>query len=176
MSDPAQKSPEPQPAPPGRAARRERYLACLAELSTRLLRAPDPLVVLDLAVGSLRAASGADRSYVFENHARERGAVCTTLRAEACSPEVEAMLGRPETIGAPLVILDLDMPGMDGRACLGALRAVEPEIKVVISTGLPASELGDALGGGTLLLPKPYELLQLSDTVAAAIGEREPEE
>jgi CheY-like chemotaxis protein len=74
-----------------------------------------------------------------------------------------------------LVILDLDMPGMDGRACLRALRATEPEIPVVISTGLPASELGDALGEGTLLLPKPYELLQLSETVAAAIGEREPE-
>jgi len=45
---------------------------------------------------------------------------------------------------------------------------------VVISTGLPESELGDALAEDTLLLPKPYELLQLSETVAAAIGEHGP--
>ena len=106
MSDPAEKSPEPQPAPPGRAARRERYLACLAELSTRLLRAPDPLRVLDLAVASLRDASGADRCYVVENHAGEHGAVRTTLRAEVCRPGIEALLGRPETIGAPLLVFD----------------------------------------------------------------------
>jgi GAF domain-containing protein len=103
MSDPAQKSPEPQPAPPGRAARRERYLACLAELSTRLLRAPDPLVVLDLAVESLRDASGADRCYVIENHAGEQGAVSTTLRAEACR-RGRGDAQAPQTISAPFVI------------------------------------------------------------------------
>jgi PAS domain S-box-containing protein len=91
---------------PGRTARRERYLACLAELSTRLLEAPDPAVVLDLAVDRLREASGADRCYVFENHARENGAICTTLRAEACGPGARPLLGRPETIGAPLVVFD----------------------------------------------------------------------
>jgi PAS domain S-box-containing protein len=102
MSDPADSAKQP----PGRAARRERYLACLAELSTRLLQAPDPLVVLDLATRSLREASGADRCYVFENHAGARGTALTTLRAEACAPGVAAMLGRPETLGAPLVVFD----------------------------------------------------------------------
>ena len=91
MDEAADRAPGPQPALPGRAARRERYLACLAELSTRLLQAPDPGVVLDLAVGSLREASGADRCYVFENHARGSGGVCTTLRAEACGSGVAAL-------------------------------------------------------------------------------------
>jgi PAS domain S-box-containing protein len=72
-----------------------------------------------------------------------------------------------------LVLLDLDMPGMDGRACLRALRGVEPELPVVISTGLPAAELAEVLAGEEVgLLPKPYELLRLSETVAAAITGR----
>jgi CheY-like chemotaxis protein len=73
-----------------------------------------------------------------------------------------------------LVVLDLDMPLMDGRSCLRALRALAPELPVLISTGLPASELGESLAGEAAgVLPKPYELLQLSERVAAAIGARE---
>jgi PAS domain S-box-containing protein len=91
---------------PGAGARRERYLLCLAELSTRLLAAPDPLAVLDAVVGRLREASGADRCYVFENRTDESGALRTTLRAEACAPGVEALLGRADTVDAPLVVFD----------------------------------------------------------------------
>jgi len=39
-------------------------VACLAEISTRLLQASDPGDVLDWAVERLRAASSADRCYV----------------------------------------------------------------------------------------------------------------
>ncbi|HEX2485675.1 MAG TPA: PAS domain S-box protein [Myxococcota bacterium] len=90
-----------------RAARdRERYLACLAELSTRLLRSRDPGELLALAVESLREASGAERCYAFENHLGADGSRRATLRAESCAPGVPLALGRPETIDAPLHVLD----------------------------------------------------------------------
>jgi PAS domain S-box-containing protein len=93
-------------AAPGDTARRERYLACLAELSTRLLQAPDPRAVLDVAVRWLRDASDADRCYVFENRAGADGVLRTTLRVEACAPGIEPMLGHPGASDAPLVVFD----------------------------------------------------------------------
>jgi PAS domain S-box-containing protein len=72
-----------------------------------------------------------------------------------------------------VVILDLDMPGMDGRSCLRALRGIAPDLPVVISSGLPASELGKlAETEASGLLPKPYQLLELSEAVAAAVRRR----
>jgi PAS domain S-box-containing protein len=91
-------------APP--AGVHERYVACLAEISTRLLQAADPLELLDWAVARLRAASGADRCYVLENRAHPGGAIRTSLRAESCAPGVEAFLGRSEAQDVPLVVLD----------------------------------------------------------------------
>jgi two-component system, cell cycle sensor histidine kinase and response regulator CckA len=71
------------------------------------------------------------------------------------------------------VLLDLDMPGMDGRSCLRALRGFAPALPVVVSTGLPASELGETLSDEDVgLLPKPYELVQLSEAMAAALRRR----
>jgi len=81
-------------------------VACLAEISTRLLQASDPGDVLDWAVERLRAASSADRCYVLENRSAAGGEIRTSLRVEACAEGVEPMLGRPEAQDAPLVVLD----------------------------------------------------------------------
>jgi two-component system cell cycle sensor histidine kinase/response regulator CckA len=68
-----------------------------------------------------------------------------------------------------VVILDLDMPGMDGRTCLRALRGIAPDLPIVVSSGLPASELGAlAETEASALLPKPYQLFELSEAVATA--------
>ena len=72
-----------------------------------------------------------------------------------------------------VVILDLDMPGMDGRSCLHSLRGIAPDLPIVISSGLPASELGElAETEASGLLPKPYQLLELSEAVAGATRRR----
>jgi two-component system, cell cycle sensor histidine kinase and response regulator CckA len=79
---------------------------------------------------------------------------------------------RAEPHAFALVLLDLDMPRMNGRACLRALRELDPQLPVVLSTGLPTSELEDLRDAEHVgLLPKPYVLAQLSETVAAAIGD-----
>jgi PAS domain S-box-containing protein len=67
------------------------------------------------------------------------------------------------------VLLDLDMPGLDGRACLRRLRELAPALPVLLSTGLPASELGADLSGAAGVLPKPYQLGELARAVADAI-------
>jgi signal transduction histidine kinase/CheY-like chemotaxis protein len=70
-----------------------------------------------------------------------------------------------------LALLDLDMPGMDGRVCLHGLREIRPDLPVVVSTGIPASELGEIAKRDTVgLLPKPYDLHGLSQAVAAVLA------
>jgi len=87
---------------PGGVPARERYLTCLAELSTELLRTPDPLGFLSSAVRRLREATGAGRCYVLENRVGEDGAVFGTLRAESCARGLAPLLGRPELTDAPM--------------------------------------------------------------------------
>src|SRR5262245_19106273 len=79
---------------PEAAARRERYLACLADLSTRLLQSRDPLAALEHAIHSLREASGADRCYAFEIKRSDAGAH-SVLRAESHAPGVPPLRATP---------------------------------------------------------------------------------
>jgi two-component system cell cycle sensor histidine kinase/response regulator CckA len=89
--------------------------------------------------------------------------------SEADGGAAALALVREDPARYAVVILDLDMPGMDGRSCLRALRGIAPELPIVISSGLPASELGTlAQTEASGLLPKPYQLLELSEAVAAA--------
>ncbi len=74
-----------------------------------------------------------------------------------------------------LVILDMVMPGMDGRAVFEALRAVDPDVRVLVSSGYmdeatAASILRRGVAG---FLRKPYTLRQLVEAVEAALA-REP--
>ena len=69
----------------------------------------------------------------------------------------EALRRYPES--APdLVILDMDMPGMGGYQCLLELRAMDPEVTVMIASGYSSGFLpGDLLDQGALVvLPKPF--------------------
>jgi two-component system cell cycle sensor histidine kinase/response regulator CckA len=72
-----------------------------------------------------------------------------------------------------LVILDLIMPEMGGKECLGELLKVDPEAKVIISTGASADdELKEAVKPyAKSLVNKPYEISQLLHAVQAALEE-----
>ena len=67
-----------------------------------------------------------------------------------------------------LVLLDMMMPGMDGRECFHALREINPDIKVILSTGFgrdgKAQELLDE--GIRGFVQKPYRLAHLSVAIA----------
>jgi PAS domain S-box-containing protein len=71
-----------------------------------------------------------------------------------------------------LVIIDMVMPEMDGRQCFRALRALDPAVRAILSTGGPGDgSLQDILGeGGIEFVQKPYAALQLAEAVKRALG------
>lgn len=61
-----------------------------------------------------------------------------------------------------LVILDLIMPKMDGRQCLSQILRVNPDVKVILSSGY--SQTGSASGATSEArgyIQKPYDVRQL---------------
>jgi CheY-like chemotaxis protein len=74
-----------------------------------------------------------------------------------------------------LVLLDLTMPVMGGVECFKRLRALDPAVRVVISSGFTSeSATHDLMHDGALdCLQKPWEIQALARTVAAALA-REP--
>jgi PAS domain S-box-containing protein len=72
------------------------------------------------------------------------------------------------------VILDLTMPVMDGREALQHLRALRPDVKVIISSGYSEMDAvqkfsGDGLAG---FLQKPYTARRLSEVVGQALQDQ----
>ena len=80
-------------------------------------------------------------------------------------------LYQPRRSEIDVVITDLVMPGMDGPATIAALKAVNPEIKIVGSSGLAPDgyEVEAAKVGVRHFIPKPYTaetmLLTLHDVL-----------
>lgn len=73
-----------------------------------------------------------------------------------------------------LVILDLDMPGLNGEQAFKRLLEIEPEIKVIISSGYVLREREAQLrkAGVYGFLNKPYDSMTLMTTIAKALRER----
>ncbi len=76
--------------------------------------------------------------------------------------------------GVDLVVLDIGMPGMGGPACLQEIKRLDPEVKVLISSGYLADGQVNWLleQGAQAYLAKPYKLSDLlakvNDLLAAA--------
>jgi DNA-binding NtrC family response regulator len=62
-----------------------------------------------------------------------------------------------------LVLMDLGMPGMGGEKCLQHLKAMAPEIKVIVGSGYAGHKIAKAPEqfGAAGFLPKPYRLNRL---------------
>jgi len=72
-----------------------------------------------------------------------------------------------------LVLLDLVMPRLGGRETFYALKAIDPSVKVVLSTGYGHNEAVQALldEGVAGFIPKPYHLRPLSEMLTRVLGE-----
>jgi len=99
--------------------------------------------------------------------------LATGLTAEQLSVEVPAdiasALKRFESQPCELLILDLDIPEMDGLKLLRELRAKHPDVRILALSG--RSETGDLVraldGGADDYLPKPFSLLEMMARVRA---------
>ena len=74
---------------------------------------------------------------------------------------------------ADLVILDMMMPGMNGRECLARLREIDPGVRVLVTTGYTSNgSARDLLGEGALdIVEKPIDLKTLAEKVKVALGQ-----
>ncbi len=72
-----------------------------------------------------------------------------------------------------LVILDLIMPGMDGKHCLEALRNMDPNVRVLIASGQPKPGMAEDLrvAGAMDFIAKPFDIPQLLETIRKIIDE-----
>jgi DNA-binding NtrC family response regulator len=70
-----------------------------------------------------------------------------------------------------LVLLDIEMPGMDGVAALRGIRAIDPKIPVIMVTGNESTRVaGEAIKDGAFsYLPKPVKVRYLDHLVATAL-------
>jgi two-component system chemotaxis response regulator CheY len=85
----------------------------------------------------------------------------------------EAAIDLAEKLHPDLICLDVVLPGsLDGIAILRALRAVHPEMRVVLVTGQATSSLvAEALGLGAVgFVVKPFNAARLISAVHAALA------
>jgi len=72
-----------------------------------------------------------------------------------------------------LVILDIIMPGMGGRRCLEALLRIDPDARIVVSSGYSINGAnGETLDAGSRgFISKPYEIRQMLKVVRKALDQ-----
>lgn len=72
-----------------------------------------------------------------------------------------------------LIIMDLVMPVMDGETALRELKRINPEVKVIMSSGYSADRL-DVLTeeGASAFVSKPYRLEEIAEMVRRVLNEK----
>jgi len=75
-------------------------------------------------------------------------------------------------VGIDLVILDMMMPGMGGRECLGRLRQASPGVRVLVTTGYTSDgSAQELLNEGALgIVEKPLDLKAFAEKVQKIVG------
>jgi len=91
------------------------------------------------------------------------------LQAEDGLQAVEIYQASDELID--MVLLDMTMPKMDGKACFSALKKIDPDVRVVISSGYHASEIHAKFSENSLagLVQKPYKYEELQNMVMSVL-------
>ena len=85
------------------------------------------------------------------------------LSASSSTKLLELAQKHPGKIVA--LLTDLVMPGMDGRALAAAVKALQPQVKVLYMTGYPEGlmEPDGSLQPGVHLLAKPFTRMALGE-------------
>ena len=92
------------------------------------------------------------------------------LLADSGLAAIDVFKRHPDNIAT--VILDLGMPGMDGRTALHALQKIRPSVKVVIASGYSEAEVMKLFAGQHVsgFLQKPFTPTRLAETIKKVIS------
>ena len=112
--------------------------------------------------GSLRAIA----REILEEHGYR------VIEAAGAKDAIEITSRHPEPIH--LLVTDVVMPGMNGRALFESLVAARPELRVLYMSGYTDDVIAHrgVFESGALFLAKPFTVLALLGSVRAALGER----
>lgn len=90
--------------------------------------------------------------------------------ADSGAMAVDLLEQRPNEIDA--VLLDMKMPGMNGEQAMEKLRAIRPDLPILLSTGYSESEISERLEGKgvSAFLPKPYHATDLIDAINGVLS------
>ena len=93
----------------------------------------------------------------------------TTITANDGREAVEIFRSRPDI---SFVILDLTMPRMDGEECFRELKELNPEIKVIMSSGYNEQEVSQKFVGKGMagFIQKPYRLSEMQAEIRKISG------
>ena len=77
-----------------------------------------------------------------------------------------------------LVLLDMIMPKLGGHGAFYQIRAVDPNIKILLSSGFVAQEAVDDLlaNGAAGFLPKPHRIKTLAEEIRRILDEKKAKE
>ena len=103
---------------------------------------------------------------LLEEHFRASG-YRVDVAHDGAQALVMAAARRPDA-----VLLDVNMPGLDGSEVLARLRAIDPTVSVIMLTGNDDEDLARQLlrAGAFDYVPKPFQLDMLERVVAAAVA------
>lgn len=118
-----------------------------------------------------------DMILIVDDDSDVRAMFCRALR-ELGWPAVDAPDG-PTALAMiaeekpQLVILDYQMPGMDGAEVARAIAEIDPDLPIIFSTGHSALRtLRTAAGEEAQILEKPFALKELEALIAEQLGPR----
>jgi two-component system, cell cycle sensor histidine kinase and response regulator CckA len=84
----------------------------------------------------------------------------------------EAICEFQATPDIEFVVLDLNMPHMDGEQCFRELRQIRPDLKVIMTSGYNEMEVSQKFVGKGLagFIQKPYKLSALREVIKRTLG------
>ncbi len=74
------------------------------------------------------------------------------------------------------IVLDLFMPGMDGKSAFRQFRALSSELPIIIASGLSIDQVLDQFGDmpPTSVIQKPYQIADLATKIEGIINVNSP--
>jgi PAS domain S-box-containing protein len=142
-----------------------------------LPRTPEAPAALASQPAAKAATGGSETVLVVEDDPQVRGVTVRALEAGGyrvlvASDGREALAtGAAALRGVRLLVTDVVMPGMDGRALADALREAHPGIRVLFVSGYTQDRIAErgVLASGIEFLPKPFTAASLLSRVRAVL-------